>query len=124
MKDKYGYFFIVMGFILGVLFLIETVSANTEKHYQDKWCVGEKEVVLDDRTRVDCLTPDFAIEIDWANKWQEALGQSLHYGYMTDRRPGIVLIMRSKDDMKYWERMQKILWDYRLPIQTWMIWGE
>lgn len=66
-----------------------------EKYYQLSWCAehgGQAEVVLPDGTRCDCLTATHAIEFDFAKKWAEAIGQSLHYAALTGRRAGIVLI--------------------------------
>ena len=43
-----------------------------ERYYQDIFCEeqgGVVEFVLDDRSRVDCLTDEFAIEVDFACKW-------------------------------------------------------
>jgi hypothetical protein len=42
--------------------------------------------------RVDCLAAEYAIEVDWANHWAEALGQSLYYAGATNRKPGIILL--------------------------------
>jgi len=44
-----------------------------------------------DGIRVDILTQDFAVEVDWAPKYAEAIGQSLLYALYTKKRPGIVL---------------------------------
>ena len=52
------------------------------------------EVRLADRTRVDILTEDYAIEVDFATKWAEAIGQALHYARMTGRKPGVIIIIR------------------------------
>jgi len=65
-----------------------THAEKSEKDYQDEWCQGEKEHGLSDRTRVDCLTDTHAIEIEFANKWKEAIGQSLHYSLMTGKKTG------------------------------------
>jgi hypothetical protein len=80
-----------------------------EKDYQNAWCAemrGKAEVILDDKTRVDCLTDEYAIEVDYARKWAEAVGQSLYYAEKTGRRPGILLIMEKPTDTRYRERLQ------------------
>ena len=41
---------------------------------------------------IDCFNDKFAIEVDWANKWAEAVGQSLYYADATDRKPAIILL--------------------------------
>ena len=96
------------------LFLLLTSQSHAarlhpESEYRDRWCddrYGETEVTLSDRTRVDCITADYAVEIDFANKWAEAIGQSLHYSRMTDRKPGIVLILETDSDLKHYYLLQ------------------
>ena len=61
---------------------------------------------FNDKTRVDCLTPTLAVEIDFANKWAECIGQALYYGKMTNRQPACVLIMENPEkDTKYLNRL-------------------
>lgn len=79
-----------------------------EKYYQELWCnanKGQLEVVLKDSTRIDCLTDKYAIEFDFSRKWAEAIGQSLHYSYMTGKKAGIVLILESPMEEKYYNRL-------------------
>jgi hypothetical protein len=71
-----------------------------ENRYRD----GEAECVLFDSTRVDILTPELAIEVDWARKWAEAIGQSLYYAAVTGKKPGVVLLRRKKTDERYVSR--------------------
>ena len=59
-------------------------------------------------TRVDCLTKDYAIEFDFANKWAESVGQSLYYAHMTKKKPAVVLIMSKLTDMKYVKRVERL----------------
>lgn len=83
-----------------------------ESWYQNNWCVegiGETEVVLSDRTRVDCLTEVTAIEFDFADKWAEAVGQSIHYANMTGKRASIGLIMEKPTDVRYFKRLQSVI---------------
>ena len=62
----------------------ETPRKNTttikfqEKDYVNKYCNGYKEFVLSDKTRIDCLTDEYAIEYDYAKKWAESIGQALY----------------------------------------------
>ena len=67
---------------------------------------GITEVVLADKSRVDCLTESFAYEADWASKWAEAIGQSQHYAVMTDKLAGIMILLRKPEDRKYLKRLQ------------------
>ena len=97
---------------------------HPEKYYQQKWCDrrgGRTEVRLLDRTRCDCLTEKYAIEFDFANKWAEALGQALHYGRMTGRTPGIVLILEKDSDWKYYLRLTRIIRKFNLPVRVWVV---
>ena len=63
---------------------------------------AETEVVLWDYTRVDLLNDEYAIEVDWAQKWAEAIGQSTYYGIITKKKPAIILLVTDKKrDAKY-----------------------
>jgi hypothetical protein len=44
--------------------------------------------------RVDVITGDFAVELDFIERWHEGLGQALHYGSATQKRPALALIFR------------------------------
>jgi hypothetical protein len=69
---------------LAFLLLTATASALPERHYQDIFAAqvgGQTEVTAGDGTRCDILTDSYAIEVDIARKWGEAIGQSLNYGF-------------------------------------------
>lgn len=68
---------------------------------------AKQEVMLSDGTRCDLLTDTLAIEVDWAKKWPEAIGQSLHYARLTKKRPGIILLYYAGDD-RHVERCKPI----------------
>ncbi len=90
-------------FLLCLLFSFSAYGRHKmpERTYQERYCTGQMEVVLPDKRRVDCLTDEHAIEFDFAPKWAEAIGQSLHYARMTGRRPAIYIIMESERDTRY-----------------------
>ncbi len=93
-----------------------------EKWYQQRWCDqkdGRVEVYLKDKTRCDCLTDDYAIEVDFARKWAEAVGQSLHYSKMTGEQAGILLIVEGNKDKKYLSRLESVIDYHNLPITVW-----
>lgn len=96
---------------------------HPEKYYQEQWCLdkGRLEYVLPDKTRCDCLTADHAVEVEYAGKWYEAIGQSLYYSLQTGKRSGIVLIIEKSDERKYWIRMNSTIEHFRLPIDTWSV---
>lgn len=79
-----------------------------EKHYVQAYCKGQIEYRLPDKTRVDCLTEEYAIEFDYGNKWAEGIGQSLYYAKMTGKKPAIALILRSQKDLKYIDRIKTV----------------
>lgn len=88
--------------LLIVSFFNACSSKNkNEKYYQTIFCEKINAVMeyrLKDKTRIDCLSNEYAIEVDWAKKWAEAIGQSLYYSEMTNKKPAIVLIVDSNDD--------------------------
>lgn len=87
----------------------DSVKKN-EKYYQSKMCQelgGKMEYVLSDKTRVDCLTDEYAIEVDFAKKWAEAIGQSLYYADITGRKPAIGFIVGEGDE-NYIKRVKTV----------------
>ena len=106
-----------------ILFLIcANVNAkhlHPEKYYQKIWCAehhGKQEVILSDNTRIDCLTSTHAIEFDFASKWAEAIGQSLHYSNMTNKTAGIVLIVENKSDFKHYEKIKPLCLKHNISL--------
>ena len=99
-------------------------AKGSERAYQTAWCNnynGVMEYQLSDRTRIDCLLPDYAIEVDFGKKWAESIGQSLYYALSTDTQPGIVLIMQSAKDCKYLGRLREVLSFGGLGITVWQV---
>jgi hypothetical protein len=97
---------------------------DSEADYRDKWCGtarGQAEYTLEDRTRVDCLTDKYAVEVDYAPKWAEAIGQSLHYGIMTKRIPGIVIIVEDEKECKHVDKIKRLRTIFKLPIKMWIV---
>lgn len=95
-----------------------------ETHYQAiaaKVLKGKTEVNLGDGRRCDIVTDEYAIEVDWKSKWSEAVGQSLDYGFLADKKCGIVLIVDSREDTKEALRINSICRHYELPIKIWLI---
>ncbi len=123
MGFKVARLFPVVLFLL-FLFAAASVSAATlhpERSYQDHWCGrngGQAEFTLADRTRVDCLTDTHAVEVDFARKWAEAVGQSLFYAVSTGRAPGIVLIMEDPGDIRFLERLKAASRGTRIIVWT------
>jgi hypothetical protein len=98
------------------------LTKQVEKYYQDKFALivgGKKEVILDDKTRVDIVTDTFAIEVDFADKWAESIGQSYHYGKKLNKKAGILLVVNGKFD----DRFVQILMPHatELGITVWVM---
>ena len=129
-KNKYITFGIsVLALVCGVLYfglnyvpkkLYETqtmAAGKNESYYVVNWChpdFGKREFILWDKTRVDCLTKDYAIEFDFAKKWAESVGQALYYSKMTSKKPAVVLILESPSDLKYVKRVERISSDIQI----------
>ncbi len=113
-------------FIIVLIFAVPALAKreHPEKWYQQKWCDahrGQVEVVLLDGTRCDCVTETHAIEFDFGNKWTEAVGQSLYYSLQPGKKAGIVLILETVKDRKYWIRLNTTIEHFNLPIDTWNV---
>lgn len=102
------------------MLLIPSLCFATERDYADKFCTeknGISEFVLSDKSRVDCLTGGIAWEVEFAKKWQEAIGQSLYYGIVTHRTPGIAVIAGEKDG-RYLKRLKVIADEYGIKLEV------
>jgi len=98
--------------ILILLLLSVTAEAarlHPERYYQEEWCEannGKLEHVLQDMTRVDCLTVTHAVEVDFSDKFYQAIGQAIFYSEMTGLLPGVLLIMENpQEDYRYLVRL-------------------
>jgi len=112
-------------FILLFLVLLLPLSfakhVQNERYYQNIWCKEHKgvtEYILPDKTRVDCLTKQYAVEFDFASKWAESVGQSLYYAKITNKKPAIVLIIESSNDEKYLKRADILAQSYNIDLFT------
>ena len=112
--------------LLKLLVTLPLFGKQSERYYQEKFAReigGQIEVVMKDGTRCDILTSTHAIEVDFARKWAEAIGQSLHYALHTGKRPADALIVLSPSDIKYVERVRKISAEYSLGLTIYPIDG-
>jgi hypothetical protein len=46
--------------------------------------------------RVDLLTDEFAVEVDWISNWQAGIGQALHYAHETGKAPVLAIALKEK----------------------------
>ena len=106
---------------------IAAPKPQKEDYYNRLWCnhMGGK---TDVRTRMgtiaDCVIEGYAVETDFDTKWAEAIGQSLHYGLMLDRKPAILLIMKNQtggNRQRYLDRLRVTIEGSGLDIRVFII---
>lgn len=94
---------------------------HNEESYQQAWCEahnGIMEYENSDFTRVDCLTKTHAVEFDFANKVYEGMGQCLHYGILTKKKPMLVLILDNPEKQRvYYNRAKRIAKKYKFDVE-------
>lgn len=115
---KYIIFIVISILLMFSVTDIENIGKSTyansmpvkmqEKDYVNQYCDGIKEYMLPDRTRVDCLTDEYAIEFDYAKKWAESIGQSLYYAKKTGKKPAVAIITSKPEDIKYIQRIKEV----------------
>jgi len=101
-------------FLLMALYAGASLAATEEEH-TIPWCEslgGEykrADVKLSDGTFPDCVIDEYIIEVDWAHKWYEGIGQALHYSHTDgNRKPMLALIVVNEKDNKFVERAKAI----------------
>jgi hypothetical protein len=112
---------ISLAIMVAILFAARTYAGGLpEAYYQKAWCDaerGQSEVVLADRTRVDCRTLTHVVEFDFAPKWAECVGQALHYSATTGQR-GMCVLISGPDDEKYVTRVRGLAEKFGLPLDV------
>ena len=81
---------------------------------------GISQFTTKDRTYVDCLTDEYAVETEYDYNWKEAVGQSLHYAETTDRKAAILLIQRSPSKKNYLSELNRVIQKFDLPIKVYV----
>ncbi len=111
-----------LSLLLLTLTLLQGKHLHKERAYQEHFCKGLggiSEYVLEDRTRVDCLCDEFAIEVDFASKWAESIGQSLYYAHKTNKKAAVLLIIEDEEkEIKYLQRLQSVSPKHAIDIWT------
>ena len=115
--------------ILFLMFAMCQVKAErspwSEDYYNRIWCEqkgGVAEYRLNDGKRVDCLLKGYAVEADLSNhKSYEAIGQSLYYAKETNKKPGILLIVKDKKGLKWVGLVRDTMRHYNIPHKLWFI---
>lgn len=113
-----------------ILFLLLLVSAlsysqtQLEKYYRNGFATimkGQQEVRLPNRRSVDIVTDTFAIEVEFANKWTQSIGQSLDYAKSLNKKAGILLIIEGIKTDRYVKELMDFIVFYHLPIKVWIM---
>lgn len=94
-----------------------------EKHYQEAFAfylsARDKKVMREvkcDGGHCDILTDVYAIEIDRARKWYEAIGQALHYALCFNRKPAVAIFDAEKLPQKRREAMEWVCTHYNIDV--------
>lgn len=69
------------------------------------------EVVLPSRDRVDLIGPPGLVrawEVDWLDKHEEGITQAIRYSILTGHRPGLIILIKEKDEVEYLRLMLAI----------------
>ena len=69
------------------------------------------------------VNEEYAIEFDFADKWAEAIAQSLYYAMRLNKKAAIVLIIEDEKEQRFWFRMNAVIEEYKLPIKTYLFWA-
>ena len=105
--------------ILAILF--NSFLDASERIINQSWC-SSNDGAIEYRTKygtyVDCLTDEYAIEVEFDYNWKESIGQALHYAEATGRSAGILLIIRNKSNVNYLEQLNAVINKYDLPIKV------
>lgn len=117
------YFCMILWLIAGCFALCVYAEARPESYYQEKYCAsqfqGKRETPLAGGSRCDCETTTHCLEFEPAHRWYEAVGQSLYFSALLNKKAGIVLILRNEKDKRFLERLNMTIKHYNLPIDVW-----
>ena len=111
----------ISAFILIFFLSLSSNALEKEKYYSEMYCeelFGKVNYTLEDKSKVDCLTDTHAYEVDWADgmKVYEAIGQSLYYASQTNKKPGIILLIRRNNSEKHIRKVKEVINFFELDI--------
>ena len=111
----------ISAFILIFFLSLSSNALEKEKYYSEMYCeelFGKVNYTLEDKSKVDCLTDTHAYEVDWADgmKVYEAIGQSLYYASQTNKKPGIILLIRKNNSEKHIRKVKEVINFFKLDI--------
>lgn len=110
--------------VIGIFFAL-ACEASASRQHKESWyadalaenLAARTEVRMRDGTRCDVLGTH-AIEVEFAGKWCEAVGQSLNYAAHTGRPGAIALILEHPNDERFLARLQALIRFHRLPLKV------
>lgn len=74
---------------------------------------------LSDGTRIDLSLSSTAVEMDWAPKWAEAIGQALYYGIRSQKKSCCLLLVESACDEVHVKRCRLVARNNTPPLLVW-----
>ena len=112
----------ISAFILIFFLSLPSKALEKEKYYSEMYCKelsGKVNHNLADKSKVDCLTDTHAYEVDWADgmKVYEAIGQSLYYASQTNKKPGILLLIKKDSSEKHIRKIKEIINYFNLDVE-------
>jgi hypothetical protein len=110
---------IIITIILSIIPLSSFSQKMKESYYRDGFAEimnGKTEVVLNDLAKVDIVTDTFVIEVEFADRWSEGVGQSLYYAYKLNKKPGVLLIVEGLKDDAYVKRLMTVAIKYDITV--------
>ncbi|MDB4311963.1 hypothetical protein N9937_00895 [bacterium] len=122
--------FPILAFILLCFVSVKVLADHGEKHkeayYQQIVCDihdADVEVRNEDNTRTDCLSVEESIEVDFAPKWYECLGQAMHYARLNRNKAVCMLVVMNRKDESRVVSAKMLIDHFHLPVEVQQIWG-
>jgi len=113
-----------MKILLAIIILSNLANAQRlhkeswyQKNVATKW--NAKTEVRVANGRVDIVGANYATEVEFADKWKEAIGQALWYAFQTNKKAGIILICEKPEDHKHAMRLRSVIQHNKLDIKVW-----
>jgi len=82
---------------------------------------GEQDYLLQDQTRVDCMTEEMAVEFEFADNWKRALGPALHASSRTGKAAAIAMILRRESDEAYVKELMAVKKNFGLELKIFQV---
>lgn len=107
--------------VLGVFCASAALAGHIHKEswYADELArevAGRTEARMPNGTRCDVLTAGRAVEVEFAAKWCESIGQALNYAAQTGKGAGIALIIETPAEERFLARLRSVIRFHNLPI--------